>query len=260
MQAWIKPSSIATPRWRWRRQAGAAKPCWTRSILPQHPPASRCRGLNDCSLPAAPPWPVRSPYPGPPALSPACPLRIGVLTTLSGPAADGAGAGSVLAARMAAEAQDLPAEILSADMGDRPDVGAALARAWLDRDGVHAIVDVPNSATALAVAGIVRERNRIALFSGAGTTALTTHPLQPQPPAMDLRHRGACRLDSPRRAGRGRAHLVLPHRRLRLRPRPAARRDNCRAGRRRQRPGRRGVPRRHDRLLRPAAAGPGQRR
>ena len=84
------------------------------------------------------------------------PLRIGVLTTLSGPAADGAGQGSVIAARMAAEARpDLSVEILAADMGDRPDVGAGLARAWFDRDGVDAVLDVPNSATALAVAGLL---------------------------------------------------------------------------------------------------------
>ena len=106
------------------------------------------------------------------------PLRIGVLTTLSGPAADGAGTGSVLAARMAVTAAGVPAEVLSADMGDRPDIGAALARAWLDQ-GVQAVVDVPNSATALAVAGLVRERNAMALFSGAGTTALTTSQCSP---------------------------------------------------------------------------------
>jgi branched-chain amino acid transport system substrate-binding protein len=107
------------------------------------------------------------------------PLRLGVLTTLSGPATDGAGTGSVLAARMAVEASGVPAEVLSADMGDRPDVGAGLARAWFDRGGVHAVLDVPNSATALAVAGIARERNAIALFSGPGTTALTTTACSP---------------------------------------------------------------------------------
>ncbi len=107
------------------------------------------------------------------------PLRLGLLTTLSGPAADGAGSGSVLAARMAVEASGVPAEVLSADMGDRPDIGAGLARAWFDRDGVQAVLDVPNSATALAVAGIARERNGIALFSGPGTTALTTTACSP---------------------------------------------------------------------------------
>ena len=98
--------------------------------------------------------------------------RLGVLTTLSGPAADGAGTGSVLAARMAVEDAGGGAEILVADMGDRPDVGAAQARAWFD-GGVAAIADVPNSATALAVADLARARNRLALFSGAGSTALT---------------------------------------------------------------------------------------
>ncbi len=107
------------------------------------------------------------------------PMRLGVLTTLSGPAADGAGTGSVLAAHMAVEASGVPAEVLSADMGDRPDVGAGLARAWFDRGGVQAVLDVPNSATALAVAGIARERNAIALFSGPGTTALTTTACSP---------------------------------------------------------------------------------
>ena len=102
------------------------------------------------------------------------PLRIGVLTTLSGPAADGAGAGSVLAAQMAVEAwPGVAASVVSADMGERPDTGAAIAAAWLDRDGVDVIVDVPNSATALAVAEIVRARDAVALFSGPGTTLLT---------------------------------------------------------------------------------------
>ncbi len=102
------------------------------------------------------------------------PLRVGVLTTLSGPAADGAGQGSVVAAHMAAEARpDLAVEILAADMGDRPDIGAGLVREWFDQEGVHAVLDVPNSATALAVAEVARDRNRIALFSGAGAATLT---------------------------------------------------------------------------------------
>ncbi len=97
--------------------------------------------------------------------------KLGLLTTLSGPAADGAGSGSVLAARMAIADMGSAAELRVADMGDRPDVGAAQARAWFDQ-GVAAVLDVPNSATALAVAELARARNRLALFSGAGSTAL----------------------------------------------------------------------------------------
>jgi branched-chain amino acid transport system substrate-binding protein len=104
----------------------------------------------------------------------ATPLRLGVLTTLSGPAADGAGRGSVEAARLALE--DIPsvsAELLVADMGERPEQAAAQARRWFDEDGVAAVIDVPNSAAALAVATVARERDRAALFSGAGSSAIS---------------------------------------------------------------------------------------
>ncbi len=107
------------------------------------------------------------------------PLKLGILTTLAGPAADGAGPGSVLAARMAIEEQPLKVELLTADMGERPDTAATTAREWLDRDGVQVILDVPNSAAALAVATLVRDRNRAALFSGPGTTALTREAASP---------------------------------------------------------------------------------
>ena len=63
------------------------------------------------------------------------PLRIGVLTDMNGGYADQAGPGSVEAARMAAEdfggsAAGRPVEILFADHQNKPDVAAALARAW----------------------------------------------------------------------------------------------------------------------------------
>lgn len=108
-----------------------------------------------------------------PALAQFTKMKLGLLTTLSGPAADGAGPGSVLAARMAISdvLGDTGVELLVADMGTSPDQGAAIARAWYDQ-GVHAVLDVPNSATGLAVADLARARNRLALFSGAGSAAL----------------------------------------------------------------------------------------
>ena len=100
-------------------------------------------------------------------------IRLGVLTTLSGPAADGAGHGSVEAARLAlASVPGLRAELLVADMGDAPDQAAAQAGQWFDEAGVTAVLDVPNSASALAVATVARRRDRAALFSGAGSSAL----------------------------------------------------------------------------------------
>jgi branched-chain amino acid transport system substrate-binding protein len=106
------------------------------------------------------------------------PLRIGVLNDLSGPYADFQGAGSVLAAQMAVEdyggkAAGRKVEIISADHQNKPDIGAALARQWFDQDGVDVVADVPNSSVALAVNEITRDKNKVFLASGAGTSELT---------------------------------------------------------------------------------------
>ncbi len=105
-------------------------------------------------------------------------IRIGVLTDMSSLYADLSGPGSVLAARMAVEdfgaaAKGLKVEILSADHQNKPDVGSSIARQWIDRDKVDVIVDVPNSGVALAVSQVVREKNKVFLVSGAGTSDLT---------------------------------------------------------------------------------------
>jgi branched-chain amino acid transport system substrate-binding protein len=104
-------------------------------------------------------------------------IRIGVLNDMSSVYADFQGPGSVLAAQMAAEdfakMSKRKVEILSADHQNKPDVGAGVARRWLDVEGVDMIADLPNSAVALAVSDIVREKNRVMIGSGAGTALLT---------------------------------------------------------------------------------------
>lgn len=113
------------------------------------------------------------------------PVKIGVLTDMAGNYASMGGAGSVAAARLAidaclaAECKGMKIELVSADNQNKADVGAARAREWFDRDGVTAITDLTNSAVALAVQGIAREKNRIALFSGPATTALTNKECSP---------------------------------------------------------------------------------
>ncbi|MFM8801519.1 MAG: ABC transporter substrate-binding protein [Tagaea sp.] len=111
-------------------------------------------------------------------------VKIGVLSDMSSLYADLGGAGSVLAARMAVEdfgaaAKGLRVEFVSADHQNRPDVGSNIARQWYDRDGVDAIVDVPNSGVALAVNGVTREKNKVFLVSGAATSALTGEQCSP---------------------------------------------------------------------------------
>ncbi|HVR55302.1 MAG TPA: ABC transporter substrate-binding protein [Pseudolabrys sp.] len=104
-------------------------------------------------------------------------LRIGVLNDMSSVYADFQGPGSVLAAQMAiedfAKQSSRKVELMSGDHQNKPDIGAGIARRWLDVEGVDMIIDLPNSAVALAVSEIVREKNKVAIGSGAGTAALT---------------------------------------------------------------------------------------
>jgi branched-chain amino acid transport system substrate-binding protein len=105
-------------------------------------------------------------------------VKIGILTDQSGPFADQTGPGSVTAARMAAEdfapeAGDLKVEIIAGDHQNKPDIGAALARRWVDEDGVAAIGDLPNSAVGLAVSNILKAKHRVTLASSTATSDLT---------------------------------------------------------------------------------------
>ena len=107
-------------------------------------------------------------------------LKIGVLNDMAGPYADVSGKGSVLAAQMAAEdfakeaGPGVPrVEILSADHQNKADIGASIARAWVDRDNVAAVVDVPNSAVGFAVSQLMREKDRTFLASSTASSDLT---------------------------------------------------------------------------------------
>jgi branched-chain amino acid transport system substrate-binding protein len=105
-------------------------------------------------------------------------VKIGVMSDMSGLYSDLGGPGSVVAAKMAVEdfnpaAHGLKVEIVSADMQNKPDVGANIARQWFDVDHVDVIVDVPNSGVALAVNEVAREKNKPFLVSGAASSDLT---------------------------------------------------------------------------------------
>src|ERR1700731_2033941 len=112
------------------------------------------------------------------------PIKIGVLSDMSSLYADQAGLGSVAAARMAIEDAggkigDQPIELVSADHQHKTDVGTAIVRHWIDVDGVDVVADMPNSAVALAVQQIVRDKNKIALYATAATTELTGKQCSP---------------------------------------------------------------------------------
>src|SRR3978361_1920955 len=106
------------------------------------------------------------------------PVKIGVLNDMSSLYADIGGPNSVVAIKMAVEDSGLTKkgwkiDVISGDHHNKPDVGANLARQWVDTEKVDAIADTPNSGVALAVNNLVKEKNIVLLNSGAASADLT---------------------------------------------------------------------------------------
>jgi len=105
------------------------------------------------------------------------PLKIGVMNDMSSVYSDYQGVGSVVAAQLAVDdfsaKLGVPVEIVSADHQNKPDVGAAIARRWFDTENVDVIMDLPNSAVALAVLAVAQEKNKAVIGSGAGSSVMT---------------------------------------------------------------------------------------
>ncbi len=111
-------------------------------------------------------------------------VKIGVLNDMSSLYADLSGKGSVIAAQMAAEdfggkVLDKPIVIISGDHQNKPDIGAGIARRWIDTQQVDAIADVPTSSVALAIQEVTRQKKRIFLMSAAGSSDLTGKACSP---------------------------------------------------------------------------------
>ncbi len=105
-------------------------------------------------------------------------VKIGVLTDLSGVYSDLGGKGSVIAAEMAVadyggKVKGAAIEVVSADHQNKPDVGSAIANRWIDTEQVDVIVDVPTSSVAMAVLEITKNKDRVFLASGPGSSDLT---------------------------------------------------------------------------------------
>ena len=111
-------------------------------------------------------------------------VKIGVLSDMSSLYTDLAGAGSVVAAKMAVEdsgieKRGIKVEVISADHQNKPDVGSSIARQWYDVDKVDVIVDVPNSGVALAINQITKDKGKAFLASGPATSDLTGKACSP---------------------------------------------------------------------------------
>jgi branched-chain amino acid transport system substrate-binding protein len=111
-------------------------------------------------------------------------IKIGSMSDQSSLYADIGGPGSTVAAQMAVEDSGMAAkgwkiDVISADHQNKPDVGVSIARQWFDVDKVDVIVDVPNSGVALAVNNVIKDKNKVFLNSGAGTSDLTNKACTP---------------------------------------------------------------------------------
>jgi branched-chain amino acid transport system substrate-binding protein len=111
-------------------------------------------------------------------------VKIAVLDDMSGVYADLTGPGGVAAVRMAIE--DFGEKVLGksidlvfADHQNKADVAAAAGRQWFDVDKVDMVTGLGNSAVALAIQQLAREKNRINIVSGAASTDLTGKSCSP---------------------------------------------------------------------------------
>ena len=111
-------------------------------------------------------------------------VSIGVLTDMSGQFSHESGDGAVTAVKMAVEdfggkVLGKPIEVLVADHQNKPDTASALARKWFDVDHVDMVANLINSSIALTVSQLAKEKNRIAIINGSGSSRLTNDACTP---------------------------------------------------------------------------------
>ena len=105
-------------------------------------------------------------------------VKIGVLTDLTSFASRSAGQGSVDAAEIAVAdfggtVLGKPIEVVVADMQSKPDLAVEIARRWYERENVDVIVDVPNSAGALAIRALATANKRLFVPTIAASAGIT---------------------------------------------------------------------------------------
>jgi branched-chain amino acid transport system substrate-binding protein len=121
------------------------------------------------------------------------PVRIGLLSDMSGPYRDVGGPGNKVATELAiadfgGSVLGRPIEVLQADDQDKPDVSTSIARQWIDDTGVDVLADGAASSSGLAIQQVCREKKRIYLITGPATSDMTGKQCSPVRHAFLLRH------------------------------------------------------------------------
>jgi branched-chain amino acid transport system substrate-binding protein len=112
------------------------------------------------------------------------PVRIGVLTDVSGQFSHEAGEGAIAAVKMAVEdfggkVLNRPLEVVVADHQNKPEVAVSTAREWYESQGVTMINNLINSGIALAVTQVAKDEDKIAIVNGSGSSRLTNDSCTP---------------------------------------------------------------------------------
>ncbi len=109
-------------------------------------------------------------------------VTIGVLNDMTGPLSADGGMGSAACVSQAiADLGQLgfTVKVLTADHQNKPDIGTAIARQWYDQAGVDMIIDVPISSISFGISTLAREKNKVFITSGSGSTDLTGKQCSP---------------------------------------------------------------------------------
>jgi hypothetical protein len=111
-------------------------------------------------------------------------VKIGILTDMSGQFSHESGEGSVTAIQMAIDdfggsVLGKPIELVVGDHQNKPDIAGAIARKWYDVEKVDMIANLINSSIALSVSQLAKDKNRIAIVNGSGSSRLTNDACTP---------------------------------------------------------------------------------
>jgi branched-chain amino acid transport system substrate-binding protein len=105
-------------------------------------------------------------------------IRIGHITDMSGAYRDVQGPTGVACAQLAVDEftaanPGIKVDLIVGDHQNKPDIGLGLVRRWIDQEGVDLVTNLGNSALALAVRGVVADKDKVAIVTSAATSELT---------------------------------------------------------------------------------------
>lgn len=111
-------------------------------------------------------------------------VTIGAMVDMTGVYSANGGEGAVIGAEMAIEdfggtVNGVPIKLESANYQNRVDVASNLAREWIDLGGTDMIIESTDSAAAIAIQNIGKEKNVLTIAAGSASTVLTNDECSP---------------------------------------------------------------------------------